>query len=210
MTKVEAIKALMNEYGGIVTLELIYNEITKYYPNAKNSVQWQAGLRGVLYRELGKMFKRIDKSTYALIDYDERNLVSCDNINEITEKEILTIVRTQQYKFRKNLLKHLKFCPITFVSDKRLLVASHIKPWSLSNSQEKLDINNGFIFSPLYDKLFDTGLITFNLEKRLIISPSLSNDAAEKLNIKSQIYNRLPIEGREEYLKFHNEKIFIR
>lgn len=210
MTKVEAIIALMEEYGGIITLELLYNEITKFYPNARKSVEWKAGLRGVLYREVGKLFKKIDTSTYALINYDKRNLVSCDDISTITEKEIMLVVRTQQNKFRKNLLKHLKYCPITFIKDRRLLVASHIKPWCISNSAEKLDINNGFVFSPLYDKLFDRGLITFSLKKELVISPSLSEDTIKKLNIQNKVYSALPVEGREEYLKFHNEKIFVR
>lgn len=35
MTKVEAILALMEDYDGVVTLRMIYDEIEKYYPNAK-------------------------------------------------------------------------------------------------------------------------------------------------------------------------------
>ncbi|MBQ7979980.1 MAG: HNH endonuclease, partial [Oscillospiraceae bacterium] len=144
-----------------------------------------------------------------LIDYDERNLIANKSKYTVTEKEVLTIVRTQQHQFRENLLKHLQQCPITLIKDKRLLVASHIKPWCLSNDIEKLDINNGFILSPLYDKLFDSGLITFSHRKELIISSSLDQDTISKLNIKKGIYNNLPIKGREKYLEFHNEKIFI-
>lgn len=165
MTKVEAIEALMQEYNGIITLEIIYNEIEKYYPNAKSSNEWKSGLRGVLYRELGKKFKRIDKSVYSLIDYDERNLIVPQKDLLITEQEVLSIVRTQQQNFRKKLLNHLKLCPITLINDKRLLVASHIKPWCLSNNDERVDIYNGFMLSPLYDKLFDSGLITFTDNK---------------------------------------------
>lgn len=210
MTKVEAIEALMKEYNGIITLEIIYNEITKYYPEAKNSETWKEGLRGVLYRDLNKRFKKIDKSVYALIDYDEHNLVANTNDKIITEKEIMTTIRTQQNKFRENLYKHLKICPITQISDKRLLVASHIKPWCISNNAEKMDIYNGFMLSPLYDKLFDSGLITFTLQKELKISPSLSQDTIIKLNIKQAYYEKLPIEGREKYLEFHNNKIFLK
>ena len=51
----------------------IYANITKYYPAAKASRAWEAGLRGVLYRELhkGKLFKKIGLSIYALSDYIE-------------------------------------------------------------------------------------------------------------------------------------------
>lgn len=209
MTKVEAIKALMFEYNGVVTWEIIYNEIERYYPNAKTSKDWKAGIRGVLYRDIGKSFKKLAESTYALIDYNEINLLPEEYQNKVTEKDIMTKVRVLQSKYRKNLLKKLKYCPITQISDKRLLVASHIKPWCISSSYEKLDPFNGFILSPLYDKLFDRGLITFTKKKELIISSSLSKDTVNKLNIKEGIYPELPVLGREEYLKFHNDKRFI-
>lgn len=199
----------MIEYNGVITWEVLYNEIERYYPNAKKSTEWKAGLRGVLYRELGKKFKRIDKSVYALIDYDEKKLIADSDNYLITEKEVLTVVRTQQAKFRKELLKHLKYCPITLVNDQRLLVASHIKPWCLSNDREKVDIFNGFILTPLYDKLFDSGLITFTSKKRMYISPSLSKSTVQKLNLHNEYYSNLPVEGREKYLEFHNDKIFI-
>lgn len=52
MTKVDAIKKLLKDNGGIATWAIIYNEIEKYYPRAKVSREWQAGIRGVLYREI--------------------------------------------------------------------------------------------------------------------------------------------------------------
>ena len=209
LTKVEAIKSVMQEYNGIATLQMIYNDIEKYYPNAKKSKEWEAGIRGVLYRDLGKTFKKIDEATYALLDYDTTNLLPVNYRVGVTEKEVLAKVRTLQHKYRDLLLKQLKYCPLTRVTDQRLLIASHIKPWCFSNDREKLDIYNGFILTPLYDKLFDRGLITFTKEKEMIISPSLSKSTISKLCLKEGKYEYLPVEGREEYLKFHNDKIFI-
>lgn len=51
MTKIEAIVKLMEDNGGAASLKYIYENITKYYPTAKQSAEWEAGLRGVLYRE---------------------------------------------------------------------------------------------------------------------------------------------------------------
>ena len=48
------------------------------------------------------------------------------------------------------------------INEESLLIASHIKPWAVSDSKERIDPNNGFILSPLYDKLFDRGYITFS------------------------------------------------
>ena len=210
MTKVEAIKALMKAYNGVISLKILYSEIEKYYPDAKKSEEWQAGLRGVLYRDLGKSFKRLDGSLYSLIDYNEIDLLpNFFKDNVVTEKEAVVKIRILQNKYRKDLLQCLKFCPITGISDERLLVASHIKPWRWSSDEEKLDVNNGFVFSPLYDKLFDIGLITFTDKKEMILSSTLSESTIKKLNLKHEIYDDLPVKGREKYLLFHNEKVFI-
>ena len=71
MTKIEAIVKLMEDNGGAASLKYIYENITKYYPTAKQSAEWEAGLRGVLYREIKKqhLFKKVGLSIYALADY---------------------------------------------------------------------------------------------------------------------------------------------
>lgn len=71
MTKVDAIEKVLEDNGGSASLQVIYNNIEKYYPAAKESKNWAAGLRGVLYRELyfGNRFKKIGLSIYALSDY---------------------------------------------------------------------------------------------------------------------------------------------
>lgn len=211
MTKVDAIEKVMLDYGGIATLNVIYTDIEKYYPNAKASEEWQAGIRGVLYRDLGKRFKKIDTSIYALIDYNIEKLLpdSFEKEITVTEKEVLSKVRIYQNKYRDNLLKHLKECPITGISDKRLLIASHIKPWCLSTNEEKLDIYNGFILSPLYDKLFDQGLITFTTDKKIIYSSTLSDKTLAIIRVDNDYCENLPVTHREKYLTFHNEKVFI-
>lgn len=73
MTKVEAIEKVMIDNGGAANLDIIYNNICKYYPTAKDSKEWEAGIRGVLYREIrnNKRFKKIGLSIYAISDYQE-------------------------------------------------------------------------------------------------------------------------------------------
>ncbi len=211
MTKSEAIERVMRDYGGIATLNIIYSDIGKYYPDFKSSIEWQAGIRGVLYRDINKRFKKIDIAVYATIDYDVRNLlpINCGYDVAVTEMEILSKVRICQNKYRKNLLHLLKKCPITGIMDKRLLVASHIKPWCLSSAEERLDVFNGFILSPLYDKLFDQGLITFTTEKRVLYSSTLSERTLSIIRAENDYCENLPVANREKYLAFHNEKIFI-
>lgn len=73
MTKVEAIRKILEDHNGIATWEIIYSEIEKYYPNIKVSAEWEAGIRGVLYREIKnkKYFKKVGLALYALSDYKE-------------------------------------------------------------------------------------------------------------------------------------------
>ena len=211
MTKVEAIKNVLKDNGGIATWEIIYNEIEKYYPTAKASQEWQAGIRGVLYREIrnSRNFKKIDDGTYALSGFDEAKLVL--ELNDfVTTKDVLAAIRIGQNDFRKKLLLSLKRCPITGVDDGRILTASHIKPWMMSANHERLDVNNGFLFSPTFDRLFDRGMITFTTDKVLVISPTLSESNVRRLDLKrNQTITDLPIRGREQYLEYHRSKIFL-
>src|SRR3989344_4247775 len=76
-TKVEAIKRVIEDFNGVANWEQIYNNIEKYYPAAKVSKEWKAGIRGVLYREIRnkKNFKKVSLGLYALADYQEENVL---------------------------------------------------------------------------------------------------------------------------------------
>ena len=76
MTKVEAIECVLKQNGGSANLNTIYEKIQKFYPKAKQSSEWESGIRGVLYREIkeGNRFKKIGISIYALKDYEENPL----------------------------------------------------------------------------------------------------------------------------------------
>lgn len=207
MTKVEAIKKLMEDNEGVASWSLIYEDIEKYYPNAKKSKDWKAGIRGVLYRDLGKNFKKIDDGLFAIINFNENEYIEKNEILITdTTKEIK--IRIGQNLFRKTLLKELIECPFTQIDKSDLLIASHIKPWAMSNDYERLDKNNGFIFSPTYDKLFDKGYISFKNDKRLIISNILDFKTINLLNLKNnEIIERLPVKNRENYLEYHRDCI---
>ena len=69
MTKVQALISLLKDNEGVANWEVIYKNIEKYYPQAKASKEWKAGLRGVLFREIrnGRNFKRIGEGVFSLI-----------------------------------------------------------------------------------------------------------------------------------------------
>jgi hypothetical protein len=75
MTKVEAIQEVMRNNSGTASWKDIYDNIEQYHPSAKASAEWEAGIRGVLYRELkeGHRFKKIGLGIFALSEYQENN-----------------------------------------------------------------------------------------------------------------------------------------
>lgn len=118
--------------------------------------------------------------------------------------------RDGQGKYRAALLEECPYCPITKINDERLLIASHIKPWAASTDKEKIDSKNGYILSPMYDKLFDRGFITFTDDRRMIVSNWISPKNCERIGIHNgDFIQALPMDDkRREYLKFHRTSVF--
>ena len=77
VTKVEAIKKVIQDFNGVANWEQIYSNIEKYYPSVKVSKEWKAGIRGVLYREIKnkKNFKKVSLGLYSFADYQEENIL---------------------------------------------------------------------------------------------------------------------------------------
>ena len=135
-----------------------------------------------------------------------------DKNGRVDEKTIQNIknARYGQGKYREELLSQCHFCPFTMIADERLLIASHIKPWAASDDFEKIDPYNGYMLSPLYDKLFDKGYITFTKNRHVILSEFISPFTWKQIGIKNDAFiQALPMdEKREQYLNFHHQSVF--
>ena len=118
--------------------------------------------------------------------------------------------REGQGKYREQLLEQCRFCPITMISDERLLIASHIKPWAASDDKEKVDPFNGYMLSPMIDKLFDKGFITFTENRHIVLSDFISPFTWKQIGLKNgTFYKTIPMDDKRiEYLKFHHQSIF--
>ncbi|WGE61665.1 HNH endonuclease [Actinobacillus equuli] len=142
----------------------------------------------------------------AIIEQEEQNILEEANTPERKEK---LRARQGQGEYRRKLLEQCPFCPITLISDDRLLIASHIKPWARSNDFEKTDPYNGFMFTPTIDHLFDRGFITFTDNQEMLLSPFLSKMTYSKLGLSdNKKYPMLNVEGRYDYLEYHRKEIW--
>ena len=167
----------------------------------------------IYYWKLFADFEAIsDKSTALVFNYGKKSeIIELKEEKKVGKKELMyRQARVGQGEYREKLLEECPFCPITKINDERLLIASHIKPWAVANDKEKIDYKNGFILSPLYDKLFDRGFITFMDDRHVRISNWLSPQNKKRIGIKeNEFFQQLPIdEERKIYLKYHREMVF--
>jgi len=138
----------------------------------------------------------------------EANLINERKDIASTEKEQLIKARRGQGIFKSNLYDVESRCRITGISDNRFLIASHIKPWSMSDDREKLDGNNGLLLAPHVDKLFDQGWITFWADGSIHIANSeiakILNSWNISINTNAGEFNA----NQLYYLEFHRENVF--
>ncbi|MEZ9820284.1 HNH endonuclease [Shewanella sp. 10N.286.45.A1] len=149
------------------------------------------------------------------------NLVNNNENEVIDESSYIGLERTAQIKsrigqdqFRKIILSSYNGkCCITGLDNSKLLVASHIIPWSKKPS-ERLNPCNGLCLSSIHDKAFDQGLITLNSHLEVILSSELLN--------KNQPFTTLCFEEfegkaitlptkfapKEEFLIHHRQEVF--
>ena len=122
----------------------------------------------------------------------------------------ITTQRIGQDIYRKKALEVWGAqCAITGVDEQRLLIASHIKPWREANNEERLDGHNSLILTPTYDRLFDSGLISFNPDSgKIILSSKIRPIIWDKLGVDdTKLLRFVPIKT-DEYLKYHQNYIF--
>lgn len=170
----------------------------------------------IFYLKLFADFEEIEKRKAFIENYgaikqsDTETLFFIREEEQEANKPTIRYVREGQDEYRRKLLEECPFCPITMINEESLLIASHIKPWAVSDSIERIDPNNGFILSPLYDKLFDRGYITFSDDKRVSISNWLSRQVKERIGIKeNQMFQFLPMNDRRaKYLEYHRNTVF--
>jgi len=137
---------------------------------------------------------------------DISEIINNSQINN-TDKETLVLSRIGQGKFRNNLIAYWGGCAVTGCEEIQALVASHIKPWSECNNEERLDTFNGFLLTPNLDRLFDKGIITFSKSGKIIISSFISSESKMALCVNSKMTINLSKE-HQYFLEYHRDYIF--
>lgn len=136
------------------------------------------------------------------------------DLPEGKEREAIVSMRVNQEFFRNTLLVNYDSrCCLTGLSNKALLVASHIKPWIVSDPKtERLAPYNGLLLNALHDKAFDRGLITITKDLKIVVSGVVGHETPEDEYLWR--YNGEPITlpkrfaPRAEFIEYHNDMVF--
>ncbi len=156
-----------------------------------------------------RLFRKIE--TVEVIDHDEVTSV-IENYANLQETERSAIVKSRigQGLFRKELIKkYNSSCVVTGINEKKLLIASHVKPWVVCTNAERLSVENGLLLSPTFDKLFDCGLISFSDTGKILISSQLSKDVVSKLHISTaDTFNLKASTELKQNLEYHRDVVF--
>ena len=131
-------------------------------------------------------------------------------------------IRLGQHRFARSVLDNYghqcAFCDFAprSLPRQKLLIASHIKPWAVSNDAERLDAANGIASCPMHDAAFDVGLITVNgglrvhragsLRRSLAVDAGVDHDFGETLRSKLRRPSRAAPDNT--YLTWHQEHIY--
>jgi hypothetical protein len=104
-------------------------------------------------------------------------------------------VRVNQARFRKSVLVgYNSTCCISGLQNERLLIASHIVPWS-EDTHNRLNPQNGLCLSALHDRAYDQGLITVLPDYTVRVSPKLKTKNVDPFTEQALLrFDREPIQ----------------
>ena len=146
-------------------------------------------------------------------DESDEQLIPEDYTGET--KKVITEQRIKQSFFRRAVLSSYRGrCCMSGLSEPRLLVASHIVPWS-KDKANRLNPSNGLCLSAIHDRAFDKGLITLTDDFKIVVSKELKR---KKEPFVMEVL--LPLDGRTiepperfapqvEFIAWHRKELFV-
>ena len=129
----------------------------------------------------------------------------CQGILETVRRALINARIGQGGYRRRMLVIWNRRCAVTDCAINEVLVASHALSWVKSTNVERLDPYNGLLLAAHLDKLFDTGLISFDDLGKMLISPSICEKDLANLGIDIRAKLRHVHAAHLPYLKNHRQ-----
>ncbi len=130
-------------------------------------------------------------------------------------RQVISRQRIKQSFFRKAVLSSYRGrCCMSGLSEARLLVASHIVPWSRDKAN-RLNPANGLSLCAAHDRAFDVGLLTLSDDFRVVLSDELQR--RDDSFVQSVF---MPLAGKQiemperfapdqAFIRYHRAEIFL-
>lgn len=175
---------------------------------AEVSEPFAQALRLLLQGQVESVEGRVTLEGSDADDAEQKRVQSDASITE-TERRQLVSARIGQGLFRSRVELIEPMCRLTRTTDRRFLRASHIKPWSKSTHEEKLDGNNGLMLSPHVDHLFDRGFISFHDDGTLLLSSKLPSSVLADWGLQPPAKPVAFKPAQRAYLAYHREHVLL-
>lgn len=123
-----------------------------------------------------------------------------EKIEEGRTRSAMVQVRVNQARFRKAVLaSYDATCCISGLRHEKLVIASHIIPWS-EDTKNRLNPQNGLCLSALHDRAYDQGLITVMPDYKVRVAKSLAEITGDSFIAESlQRFNGQSIQLPERF-----------
>lgn len=174
------------------------------YNTPKSISDFSAGLKKFLAFVKSGYNRSVEKNTE-----DEITAINNNSAIDITERQQLITARVGQGVFRRELIDYWHGCAVCGCRLPYMLVASHIKPWRMADNMERLDVYNGLLLKPDYDRLFDQGYISFSQKGKVMISRLLDKEEMQHLGLSHDLCLKKVATQHLPYLRYHNEHVFL-
>lgn len=121
---------------------------------------------------------------------------------------------TQSFFRRAVLASYGSACCLCGLDLPPLLIASHIKPWAVSE-ETRTDPENGLCLCVLHDKAYDRGLLSVTAGYEAVVSPAVRQSKAEFTQLAVLAFDKQPIQmpsrfaPKAEYLQWHRDNVFL-
>ncbi len=190
----------------------IHNSNLKGFPlrdhTGRKSIEYGLAVDVESLESLTQLLRIIDPLSFGVYKnlLDEISEQLQDLPDEKTTRKAIVDARIGQGPFRLDLISMWSGCAVTDTTTLAMLKASHIKPWRNASNTERLDKFNGLLLSANLDSAFDSGLISFEDNGKILISSSFSE--ADKFSISPEMTLKQVFDENKPYLAYHRQNVF--
>lgn len=210
LSKEEIIALMLVDIESFNDSYISENDLQKYVKSAKSSgfLKRKYNQFGYLYNLLGKL-NNLRLKNEILYFKEEADQIFGKDLKKIKKRRdnYLHSLYKNQLKEECEEIYGQPLCVLERLSYPSL-IASHIKPFIVSDENEEYNPNNGLLLSRTVDSLFDLMYISFNDDGTILFSDRVSDDVKEfwkDYRIESVILNK----ERKKYLQYHRSQMNI-